>query len=96
MDHLPDGDISNEFLADHLAISQATLVRKVRRLLGTSPNNYVRNKRLAVAEAMMHESSGNNVSEIGYAVGFTNLSYFAKCFREQYGKTPSEYMESLS
>ncbi len=95
MDHLSDEDVSNEFLADHLAVSQATLVRKVRRLLGTSPNNYVRNKRLAVAEAMMRESSGNSVSEIGYAVGFTNLSYFAKCFREQYGKTPSEYMESL-
>ena len=44
---------------------------------------------------MMHEPSGNNVSDICYAVGFTNLSYFAKCFREQYGKTPSEYMESL-
>ena len=96
MDHLSDGDVSNEFLAEHLAVSQATLVRRVRRLLGTSPNNYIRNKRLAVAEAMMRESSGNNVSEICYAVGFTNLSYFAKCFREQYGKTPSEYMESLS
>lgn len=95
MDHLSDNDVSNEFLADHLAVSQSTLVRKVRRLLGTSPNNYVRNKRLAVAEAMMRESSGNNVSDICYAVGFTNLSYFAKCFREQYGKTPSEYMDSL-
>ena len=95
MDNIPGGDISNEFLAEQMSVSQATLVRKVRRMLGTSPNNYVRNKRLAVAEAMMHEPSGNNVSDICYAVGFTNLSYFAKCFREQYGKTPSEYMESL-
>ena len=95
MDHLTDSEITNEFLAENLAVSQPTLVRKVRRLLGTSPNNYVRNKRLAVAEAMMREAQGNNVTEICYAVGFTNLSYFGKCFREQYGKTPSEYMESL-
>ena len=96
MDHLSDGEVTNEFLAAEMAVSQTTLVRKVRRLLGTSPNKYVLNKRLAVAEAMMHEPSGNNVSDICYAVGFTNLSYFAKCFREQYGKIPSEYMKSLS
>ena len=35
-------------------------------------------------------SHGNNISEICYSVGFSNLSYFTKCFKEKYGKTPTE------
>jgi AraC-like DNA-binding protein len=40
---------------------------------------------------MLRNSHGNNISEISYAVGFSNVSYFAKCFKEQYGVTPTEY-----
>jgi AraC-like DNA-binding protein len=36
-------------------------------------------------------SDGVSVSEAAYAVGFDNLSYFAKCFRDLYNMTPREF-----
>jgi YesN/AraC family two-component response regulator len=36
------------------------------------------------------------VAEITYEVGFNNLSYFAKCFKELYGKSPSDYAKDFA
>lgn len=88
--NLSNPELSNEFLADHLNMSQSTLSRKIRKLLNTSPNNYIRSTRIAVAAEMLKDSHGNNITEICYSVGFSNVSYFTKCFKEQYGMTPTE------
>lgn len=53
--------LSNEIIADKMAVSPSTLVRRIRRLLETSPNNYVRNLRLAVAAEMLRDPQGNNI-----------------------------------
>lgn len=88
--------LSNEIIAEKMAVSPSTLVRRIRRLLDTSPNNYVRNLRLAVAAEMLRDPQGNNITEICYTVGFSNVSYFAKCFREMYGKTPTAFAEQMN
>lgn len=93
-ENLGNSELSNEMIADKLCISQSTLIRKIRKMLNTSPSNYIRTKRLMSAAAMLKNSHGNNITEICYAAGFTSESYFAKCFREQYGVTPSEYAAS--
>ena len=90
-ENLSNTDLSNEFIADRLGMSQSTLIRKIRKMLDTSPNNYIRMVRLTVAAQMLRDSHGNNISEVGFTVGFSSVSYFAKCFREQYGMTPTEY-----
>jgi len=90
-ENLDNAELSNDFLAEKLNMSTSTLTRKIRKLLNTSPNNYIRVTRLSIAAQMLRNSHGNNISEISYAVGFSNVSYFAKCFKEQYGVTPTEY-----
>jgi transcriptional regulator GlxA family with amidase domain len=67
-------------------------VRKIRKLLNTSPNNYVRTMRVSIAAELLRSSQGNNISDICYATGFSSLSYFSKCFKEQYGVTPTEFI----
>jgi AraC-like DNA-binding protein len=59
-----------------------------------SLNEFIRHIRLQKAESLLKK--GNYfVSEIIYQVGFTNHSYFAKCFKNQYGKTPKEFAKDF-
>ena len=90
-ENLSNNEFSNEDLAAYLNMSESTMVRKIRKLLNTSPNSYIRSIRLSVAAEMLKDSHGNNITEICYTVGFSSVSYFAKCFKEQYGMTPTEW-----
>ena len=92
-ENIGNNDFSNEMLAQMLNMSESTMLRKIKKLLNTSPNNYIKTVRLSVAAEMLKNSHGNNITEICYTVGFSSVSYFAKCFREQYGMSPSEWCD---
>lgn len=91
-DNISQPEISNEMLANALYVSKTTLIRKVKGLLGTSPGDYVRTYKLNLA-AQMLQSEGCRISDVCYAVGFNTPSYFAKCFKKQFGVLPVEYMK---
>ncbi len=86
--------LSVENLASHLLMSRGHVWRKLKSLTGQSTNEFIRTIRLKKAIKLMEESS-LNVSEIAYKVGFSSPAYFTKCFREQYGKSPSGYFSDL-
>ncbi|WP_400193368.1 7TM diverse intracellular signaling domain-containing protein [Hymenobacter sp. B81] len=88
--HLADADFSVEAFADAMALSRVQLHRKLKALTDQSTSEFVRTLRLRRAAALLQAQSGT-VAEVADAVGFANLSYFAKCFRELYRMTPSEY-----
>ena len=77
-------------LQEHLAMSKTQLYRKVKALTDQSPGEFIRNHRLQRA-AQILSRKGDNVTQVAYAVGFNNLSYFARCFKEVYGVAPSAY-----
>ena len=90
-----ENNISNttfgvEPFAIEVGMSGAQLYRKLRALTGFSPNDFIRHMRLQRASDLLQQKAGN-VAEVAYQVGFNNLSYFSKCFKEKFGQTPSEY-----
>lgn len=87
--HLKDASFSVERLSDEIGISRKHLHRKLVALAGQTPNEFIRTFRLKTAMQMLQQHSGT-VKEIAYAVGFNNLSYFAKCFKEEFGMSPTE------
>ena len=89
-EHLTDEVLSVEKLAGHLLMSRGNVWRKIKMLTGQSVAEFIRTIRLKKAIQLI-ESGKYNVSEIAYKVGFTSPAYFIKCFRTQFGKTPSEY-----
>ncbi|NAS10605.1 ATP-binding protein [Poritiphilus flavus] len=88
--HLDDSTFSVEDLAGEIGMSRTQLFRKMRALIDQSPQDFVRDFRLKRAAQLLQKKAGN-VSEIAYQVGFNNLSYFTKRFKELFGQTPSEY-----
>ena len=87
-----DPNFSNEQLAEAFCLSKSTLNRKIKGLLDTTPNDYIRTKRLVVAAQMLTENHCR-INEVCYSVGFNTPSYFAKCFKKFYGILPAEYMK---
>lgn len=86
---LDDPDFGVTGLIREIGMSNSSLNRKLKTLTDLSAVELIRNYRLKKAAALL--SGGISVSEAAYAVGFDNLSYFAKCFRDLYNMTPREF-----
>lgn len=87
--HLDSPALDVSQLALEAAMSSRTLNRKLTALLGLTANDLIRSYRMRRAAELLR--SGLTPSETAYRVGFDNLSYFSRVFREEHGKTPSEY-----
>lgn len=87
-----DFDVNNFCI--EMGMSRMQLFRKLKALLNQTPNELIRNLRLQHAVQLIRQNYGN-IAEITYEVGFNNLSYFAKCFKDKYGLLPSEYQKQL-
>lgn len=88
--HISDTSFSVEVFADKLAVSRSLLTKKIEALFGDSPNELIRRIRLNKAARLIERNTGN-ISEIALEVGFNNPSYFAECFKKQFGVAPSHY-----
>ena len=92
MQHLNEPAFSSKQIEEALFLSRSTLIRKVRALLDTTPNDYLRSKRLSIAAQLLAQNKCR-ISEVCFSVGFNSPSYFAKCFKEQFGVSPAEYQK---
>ncbi len=87
---LDDAEFDVTALADAVGVSQSGLNRRLKALTGQPPVQFVRTTRLLRAADMLQQRAGT-VAEVAFASGFNNLSYFARCFRTQFGVAPSDY-----
>ena len=91
--HLSNSGFSVELLADEVAMSSVQVYRKLKAITGQTPNDLIRNVRLERAASLLDQHAGN-VADVAYMVGFNNLSYFAKCFKDKFQQSPSEYLKT--
>jgi DNA-binding response OmpR family regulator len=87
---ISNSDFNIDQFCSEIGMSRPTLNRKLRALTGLSTNEFIRTLRLKRASQLLQQKSAT-IIEIAYEVGFNNPSYFAECFRKQFGKSPSEY-----
>ncbi len=91
-DNLSETDFNVKKLSTDLNISTTHLYRKLKALTGLSPVEFIRFFKLQKACEML-SNTNYSIKEIGYGLGFNNLSYFVKCFREQFGVTPTTFRQ---
>ena len=90
--HLEESEFDLEQLSTEMGMSKSTLYRKIKSITGLTPLDFVRNVKMKRA-CMMLLARTQNISEVAYAVGFSTPKYFTKCFKEEFGITPSEYLQ---
>ena len=87
--NLADSDLNVETIGAELGLSRVQLYRKVKALTGQSPVELLRTARLQKGRELL-QTTDKNVSEVAYEVGFTAPSYFTKCFKDEFGISPSD------
>jgi AraC-like DNA-binding protein len=84
--------ITIEDIADSAGVSVSSCLRLFRSIIGSTPVSYLVKFRLQKAAEEFQRKSGRTIAETAYLCGFTDASYFNRCFRKEYGMTPSEFI----
>jgi len=82
--------LSVEMISSEIGISRVHLHRKLKQLTNMTTRDLIRNIRLKQAAQLM-KKKGLSVSEVAYAVGYSDLSNFSLSFKQIYGMSPSAY-----
>jgi AraC-like DNA-binding protein len=77
-----------------MALGRTRLFTKIKGITGQTPNDFILNVRMKKAAHMLTNNPGYNISDITYMLGFSSPKYFAKCFKEQFGVSPSTYRKA--
>lgn len=93
-EQLSNPDFSVESFCKSVGMSRMQLHRKLMAFTGLSTSAFIRSQRLKQAVYIL-KTSDATINEVAYTVGFNTPSYFIKCFKETYKKTPMEYLKSL-
>ena len=81
-----------EEIASSASVSTSTCLRLFSVIVGTTPVSYLLDYRLQRAAQELQYQGDRTISEIAYLCGFTDASYFNRCFRKKYGITPTGYV----
>ena len=79
--------------ASMMGVGRSIFYRKVRGVTGYSPNEYIRIMRMKKAAELLSSPENLTVAEVSYQVGINDPFYFSKCFKLQFGVTPSVYQK---
>ncbi|MDO3694606.1 two-component regulator propeller domain-containing protein [Wenyingzhuangia sp. chi5] len=91
-DNISNPELTSGFLCEQLAMSSSKLYRKITQLTDLSPNEFIRTIRLKKS-AQLLKTKNYNVSEVADMVGFNDPLYFSRCFKKQFGHSPSTLLK---
>ena len=88
--HIRDSDFSLTTIADQLRVGRTTFFGRVKKITGMPPNKYVLKFKMEKARQLLIDTD-LSVSEVGYAVGVGDASYFNRLYKNFYGISPSQF-----
>jgi len=92
-EHYKDGELSE--LAKKLGYDFYWLSRRIKKLTGKNYTQLLQDKRLSQAQFLLLNTA-LPVGDIGRAVGYDNLSYFHRIFRQKYNRSPKQWREMFN
>ena len=80
-------------VAQYMELSEVHLNRKLKSIIGLTASKYISEARLKKAFDILENKEMGSVKEVCYSVGFKSPKYFAKSFKQRFGKNPNEYLK---
>ena len=87
-ENLDDVSFDIDELIKSVGMSRTGFFRKLKAITGQTPSELILSIRLRKGADLLRFNPEMNISEISDAIGFNTPKYFAKCFKEHYGKSP--------
>ena len=91
--HMADSDFGLDQLLAEMAMSKTTLYRQLKDETDMTPADLIRSIRLKRASQMLLQRE-KTIAEVAYATGYSTPKYFTRCFKDEFGQTPSEYIRT--
>jgi signal transduction histidine kinase/ligand-binding sensor domain-containing protein/DNA-binding response OmpR family regulator len=95
LDNLSNTEFDVNTFAEKLKMNRRQLTRKLKAVTNQTPNEYITIVRFKKAVDLLI-AGDLNISEVGYAVGFSEPTHFTRAFTRVYGKSPRKYVSDLS
>ncbi len=91
-DKLTIEDYDLNLFAKDMMMSKSTLYRRIKNATGYSPCEYIRRERINNAYKLLNNSR-LDLLDVANAVGFRDVKYFSRCFKDVFGKYPSQVIK---
>jgi transcriptional regulator GlxA family with amidase domain len=92
--HIGESSFTINALPDLMATSRSQIFRRLKKMTGLTPNQYLREIRLQKARELLETHAYATVKQVCYAVGFQKTQYFSELFYKRFGKLPSDYLRN--
>ncbi len=90
-ERISDSDLNVNALCELSGINNKQIYRKLKQLTGLTPVEYIKSIRMKKAAMLLNQGTFT-VAEVMYMVGYSNHSYFSKCFQAEFGVTPKQWI----
>ena len=84
--------ISSSTVSKRFNYDEAYFCRKFKTITGTTLMKYIKKLRLDMAKRLIDESN-NSILYLSESCGFGDVTYFSRCFKKEFGVSPSEYIK---
>ena len=91
--HISDMQYGLDTLCQEVGVSPRQLQRKLKRVANKSPNQLIRSMRLHHAKKLIDQEK-RSISDALFESGFNSQSYFSKCFKAEFGVSPSQFLSA--
>jgi YesN/AraC family two-component response regulator len=85
-------DFNVNYLSEAMFLSPSQLYRRIKAFTGFTPKGYMQQVRFHQARKLLEDKRYSTVKTVSYSVGFKDEKYFARQFKQRFGKNPSEYL----
>lgn len=92
--NLDNSNFDVPLFSSEMALGRTKLFSKIKGITGQTPNDFINTVKMKKAADLLNNHPEYNITDITYMLGFSTPKYFAKCFKEQFGVSPSTFRKT--